>query len=185
MGGDALTGNARLPGHRRYRRADQRLPDRLYAGAGPPGDARHDVPSGRFAAYPHRRPLDCHRHEHAGRFDRHRHVQPRLPRAWPSPFRSRTAQSGAGLGRGADRARHPHLVLPGIYPLRPDDVCGRLERAGCGARWARPVNAYKIWAYIISGVFASIGGILLAARLGRGRLSHRATIFCWIPSPPP
>ncbi|RWO29206.1 MAG: ABC transporter permease [Mesorhizobium sp.] len=34
-----------------------------------------------------------------------------------------------------------------------------------------PVKAYKIWAYIISGVFASIGGILLAARLGRGDIA--------------
>lgn len=34
-----------------------------------------------------------------------------------------------------------------------------------------PVNAYKIWAYVISGVFASIGGILLAARLGRGDIA--------------
>ncbi len=34
-----------------------------------------------------------------------------------------------------------------------------------------PVNAYKIWAYVISGVFASIGGMLLAARLGRGDIA--------------
>ncbi|HHZ09429.1 MAG TPA: ABC transporter permease [Rhizobiales bacterium] len=34
-----------------------------------------------------------------------------------------------------------------------------------------PVKAYKIWAYIISGIFASIGGILLAARLGRGDIA--------------
>ncbi|MGP2490359.1 ABC transporter permease [Mesorhizobium sp. PUT5] len=34
-----------------------------------------------------------------------------------------------------------------------------------------PVRAYKIWAYVISGVFASIGGILLAARLGRGDIA--------------
>jgi len=34
-----------------------------------------------------------------------------------------------------------------------------------------PVKAYRIWAYIISGVFASIGGILLAARLGRGDIA--------------
>ncbi|CAN7689592.1 ABC transporter permease [Ensifer adhaerens] len=34
-----------------------------------------------------------------------------------------------------------------------------------------PVNAYKISAYVISGVFASIGGILLAARLGRGDIA--------------
>ncbi|TIP57232.1 MAG: ABC transporter permease [Mesorhizobium sp.] len=34
-----------------------------------------------------------------------------------------------------------------------------------------PVKAYKVWAYVISGVFASIGGILLAARLGRGDIA--------------
>ncbi|WP_048645985.1 ABC transporter permease [Nitratireductor soli] len=34
-----------------------------------------------------------------------------------------------------------------------------------------PVKAYRIWAYVISGVFASIGGILLAARLGRGDIA--------------
>ncbi|MEM8914337.1 MAG: ABC transporter permease [Pseudomonadota bacterium] len=34
-----------------------------------------------------------------------------------------------------------------------------------------PVNAYKIVAYMISGVTASIGGILLAARLGRGDIA--------------
>lgn len=34
-----------------------------------------------------------------------------------------------------------------------------------------PVRAYKIWAYVISGLFASIGGILLAARLGRGDIA--------------
>ena len=33
------------------------------------------------------------------------------------------------------------------------------------------VNKYKILAYVISGVTASIGGILLAARLGRGDLA--------------
>lgn len=31
-----------------------------------------------------------------------------------------------------------------------------------------PVNRYKVTAYVISGVLASVGGILLAARLGRG-----------------
>jgi simple sugar transport system permease protein len=34
-----------------------------------------------------------------------------------------------------------------------------------------PVNSYKISAYVISGVFASVGGILLAARLGRGDIA--------------
>lgn len=33
------------------------------------------------------------------------------------------------------------------------------------------VNRYKITAYMISGVMASIGGILLAARLGRGDIA--------------
>lgn len=53
---------------------------------------------------------------------------------------------------------------------------GRLMYAvGSNARAAEfagaPVRAYKIWAYIISGIFASIGGILLAARLGRGDIA--------------
>lgn len=53
---------------------------------------------------------------------------------------------------------------------------GRLMYAvGSNARAAEfagaPVRAYKIWAYIISGVFASTGGILLAARLGRGDIA--------------
>ncbi|MFV0333732.1 MAG: ABC transporter permease [Tropicimonas sp.] len=34
-----------------------------------------------------------------------------------------------------------------------------------------PVNKYKIIAYMISGVMASVGGILLAARLGRGDIA--------------
>lgn len=34
-----------------------------------------------------------------------------------------------------------------------------------------PVKGYKIAAYVISGIFASIGGILLAARLGRGDIA--------------
>lgn len=46
---------------------------------------------------------------------------------------------------------------------------GSNERAASLA--GAPVNAYKISAYIISGVFASTGGILLAARLGRGDIA--------------
>lgn len=34
-----------------------------------------------------------------------------------------------------------------------------------------PVNSYKVLAYVISGVLASVGGILLAARLGRGDIA--------------
>lgn len=34
-----------------------------------------------------------------------------------------------------------------------------------------PVNKYKVVAYMISGVMASVGGILLAARLGRGDIA--------------
>ena len=53
---------------------------------------------------------------------------------------------------------------------------GRMMYAvGCNPKAAElagaPVKAYKIWAYVISGVFASIGGILLAARLGRGDIA--------------
>lgn len=53
---------------------------------------------------------------------------------------------------------------------------GRMMYAvGSNAQAARlagaPVKAYKVWAYVISGVFASIGGILLAARLGRGDIA--------------
>jgi len=46
---------------------------------------------------------------------------------------------------------------------------GSNERAAglVGAR----VNNYKIAAYMISGVTASVGGILLAARLGRGDIA--------------
>ena len=43
---------------------------------------------------------------------------------------------------------------------------GSNERAAALA--GAPVKNYKIAAYMISGFFASIGGILLAARLGRG-----------------
>ncbi len=46
---------------------------------------------------------------------------------------------------------------------------GSNERAAALA--GTSVNKYKILAYVISGVTASIGGILLAARLGRGDLA--------------
>lgn len=46
---------------------------------------------------------------------------------------------------------------------------GSNERAAALA--GAPVKQYKIVAYMISGVFASIGGILLAARLGRGDIA--------------
>ncbi len=53
---------------------------------------------------------------------------------------------------------------------------GRIMYAiGSNAQAARlagaPVERYRIAAYMISGVFASIGGILLAARVGRGDVS--------------
>ncbi len=46
---------------------------------------------------------------------------------------------------------------------------GSNERAAALA--GTNVNRYKIIAYMISGVLASIGGILLAARLGRGDIA--------------
>lgn len=59
---------------------------------------------------------------------------------------------------------------------------GRMMYAvGSNARAAEyagaPVKAYKIWAYVISGVFASIGGILLAARLGRGDIASGTNLL--------
>lgn len=53
---------------------------------------------------------------------------------------------------------------------------GRLMYAiGSNARAAllvgTPVSRYKVIAYMISGVMASVGGILLAARLGRGDIA--------------
>ena len=46
---------------------------------------------------------------------------------------------------------------------------GSNERAASLA--GASVNKYKILAYMISGVLASVGGILLAARLGRGDIA--------------
>ncbi len=46
---------------------------------------------------------------------------------------------------------------------------GSNERAA--ALVGTPVNRYKVLAYMISGVMASIGGILLAGRLGRGDIA--------------
>ncbi|GIX14674.1 MAG: ABC transporter [Paracoccaceae bacterium] len=46
---------------------------------------------------------------------------------------------------------------------------GSNERAAALA--GAPVSAYKIGAYVISGITAAIGGILLAARLGRGDIA--------------
>jgi len=39
------------------------------------------------------------------------------------------------------------------------------------------VNRYRVLAYVISGVFASIGGILLSARLGRGDVGAGAPLL--------
>jgi simple sugar transport system permease protein len=58
-----------------------------------------------------------------------------------------------------ERTRHGRLMY----------AIGSNERAAALA--GTDVNRYKILAYVISGVTASIGGILLAARLGRGDLA--------------
>lgn len=36
---------------------------------------------------------------------------------------------------------------------------------------AMPVNKYRVYAYVISGLFAALGGILLASRVGTGQVS--------------
>ncbi|MCE7030138.1 ABC transporter permease [Jiella avicenniae] len=50
-----------------------------------------------------------------------------------------------------------------MYAIGSNEQASRLAGA--------PVARYKIAAYMISGAFASIGGILLAARVGRGDVS--------------
>ncbi|MBW8637703.1 ABC transporter permease [Hoeflea sp. WL0058] len=50
-----------------------------------------------------------------------------------------------------------------MYAIGSNELASRLAGA--------PVNRYKIAAYMISGFSASIGGILLAARVGRGDVS--------------
>ncbi|MCQ0986570.1 ABC transporter permease [Jiella marina] len=50
-----------------------------------------------------------------------------------------------------------------MYAIGSNEQASRLAGA--------PVNRYKIAAYMISGGFAAIGGILLAARVGRGDVS--------------
>ena len=50
-----------------------------------------------------------------------------------------------------------------MYAIGSNELASRLAGA--------PVSRYKIAAYMISGVSASIGGILLAARVGRGDVS--------------
>jgi simple sugar transport system permease protein len=39
------------------------------------------------------------------------------------------------------------------------------------------VNRYRVAAYVISGMFASLGGVLLAARLGRGDVGAGAPLL--------
>ena len=52
---------------------------------------------------------------------------------------------------------------------------GSNERAA--ALTGTNVNRYKIYAYMISGVLASVGGLLLAARLGRGDIASGTNLL--------
>lgn len=68
------------------------------------------------------------------------------------------------------------LIAFGIWVFLALTRHGRLMYAiGSNERAAglvgTPVNKYKIIAYMVSGVMASVGGILLAARLGRGDIA--------------
>ncbi|MRX73304.1 ABC transporter permease [Bacillus lacus] len=40
-----------------------------------------------------------------------------------------------------------------------------------------PVNRYRTYAYVLSGIFASIGGIILASRIGTGQVSAGAPLL--------
>ncbi len=68
------------------------------------------------------------------------------------------------------------IIAVGIWVFLALTRHGRLMYAiGSNERAAglvgTPVNKYKIVAYMVSGVMASVGGILLAARLGRGDIA--------------
>ena len=68
------------------------------------------------------------------------------------------------------------IIAVGIWVFLALTRHGRLMYAiGSNERAAAlvgtPVNKYKVIAYMISGVMASVGGILLAARLGRGDIA--------------
>jgi simple sugar transport system permease protein len=58
-----------------------------------------------------------------------------------------------------------------LHPPRPADVRHRLERARRRPRRHKRASLQDHVAYMISGVLASVGGILLAARLGRGDIA--------------
>jgi simple sugar transport system permease protein len=56
-----------------------------------------------------------------------------------------------------------------LYAIGGNEKATRLAGA--------PVERYKIAAYMISGLFASIGGILLAARVGRGDVTSGSSLL--------
>ena len=74
------------------------------------------------------------------------------------------------------------LIAVGMWLFLGYTRQGRLMYAiGSNARAAglvgTPVNRYKIMAYMISGVMASVGGLLLAARLGRGDIASGTNLL--------
>ncbi len=64
-----------------------------------------------------------------------------------------------------ERSRHGRV----LYAIGGNEKATRLAGA--------PVERYKIAAYMISGLFASIGGILLAARVGRGDVTSGSSLL--------
>ncbi|NBB92981.1 MAG: ABC transporter permease [Gammaproteobacteria bacterium] len=74
------------------------------------------------------------------------------------------------------------LIAVGIWLFLGFTRQGRLMYAiGSNERAAglvgTPVSRYKIMAYMISGVMASVGGVLLAARLGRGDIASGTNLL--------
>ncbi|WP_163849781.1 ABC transporter permease [Pseudooceanicola aestuarii] len=74
------------------------------------------------------------------------------------------------------------LIALGVWLFLGFTRQGRLMYAiGSNERAAglvgAPVNRYKVMAYMISGVMASIGGMLLAARLGRGDIASGTNLL--------
>ena len=89
-----------------------------------------------------------------------------VSRARPVARVRRRTVAGAAA-RGCDGAG---LRDDGGDPLGPRDLRDRRQRDG-RASGRRAAARYRVAAYVVSGAIASLGGVLIAARVGRGDVS--------------
>ena len=68
------------------------------------------------------------------------------------------------------------LVLHGAHALGPRLLCDRRQRDG-GAPGRRADQPYRLVTYVLSGSLASLGGLIIAARVGRGDVSSGASLL--------